>query len=217
MLINGKYIPYLKKSQIKEELFKDLKYFSNEMGILPTEIPHLATSVKEYSEYFGTDMSNMVDKNELGECRSKLGIIFVNINKHTIIRGHISVENKNKESSRYHNDPEFRKEWRLQVKKDGFITGKIRYSDHMETLVHELVHYRFPYLRHGDNFEKRVYDILVGNKTYSYRKNLPIHNCQQVAIGNRILKSRRERREERRKRKMEKEREEIKKKIATTR
>lgn len=38
-----------------------------------------------------------------------------------------------------------------------------------ETLVHELVHKRFPYLGHGHDFEKKVQDILKGKTFKPYK------------------------------------------------
>lgn len=38
-----------------------------------------------------------------------------------------------------------------------------------QTLVHELVHKRFPYMGHGPNFEKKVQDILKGKKFKPYK------------------------------------------------
>jgi hypothetical protein len=42
---------------------------------------------------------------------------------------------------------------------------RARYQDKLHILVHELVHYRFAYLGHSMNFEKRIKDILSG-KTF---------------------------------------------------
>ena len=36
------------------------------------------------------------------------------------------------------------------------------YADSKHTIVHELVHYRFRYLKHGKEFEKRIFMILGG-------------------------------------------------------
>jgi predicted metal-dependent hydrolase len=43
------------------------------------------------------------------------------------------------------------------------------------TIVHELVHYRFRYLRHGQRFEKRVSLILKGKR---YR---PLYVCNTLS------------------------------------
>lgn len=32
------------------------------------------------------------------------------------------------------------------------------------TIIHELVHYRFPYLRHGGKFDERIFKILKGKR-----------------------------------------------------
>jgi hypothetical protein len=40
------------------------------------------------------------------------------------------------------------------------VKHKSKYIDFRNTLVHELVHYRFPKYRHGKAFEKRVKEII---------------------------------------------------------
>lgn len=42
------------------------------------------------------------------------------------------------------------------------VKHKSKYIDFRNTLVHELVHYRFAYLRHGKKFEKQIDKILRG-------------------------------------------------------
>jgi hypothetical protein len=42
------------------------------------------------------------------------------------------------------------------------VKHKSEYIDFRNTLVHELVHYRFRYLQHGWKFEKRINEILRG-------------------------------------------------------
>jgi hypothetical protein len=47
-----------------------------------------------------------------------------------------------------------------------WTTGnKARYSDFLYTLVHELVHYRWPYFREGRQQDQRVKEVLRG-RTY---------------------------------------------------
>ena len=180
------YTPYFeKKIQLKEQLHKDLIYYSKHIGILQEEIPKLLTSKKEYSEFFGTNMNDMIDRHELGSCRRNLRIIFVDSNKRFDYYGDVSYAN----NTSFYNDPKYREEWKLRLSKDGLIYGKMRYFQYLNTLVHELVHYRFPYLPHGDKFEKRVHDISCGEKTYPYRHvpkdgwGLPLYDCHKA--GNR--------------------------------
>lgn len=55
------------------------------------------------------------------------------------------------------------------------VKHKSEYIDFRNTLVHELVHYRFRYLQHGWKFEKRINEILRG-RTFEPRpfiKNEP--------------------------------------------
>jgi hypothetical protein len=42
------------------------------------------------------------------------------------------------------------------------IKHKSKYIDFRNTLVHEIVHYRFPKYRHGHRFERRIKEILQG-------------------------------------------------------
>ena len=42
------------------------------------------------------------------------------------------------------------------------VKHKSKYIDFRNTLVHELVHYRFPKMRHGARFERRINEILRG-------------------------------------------------------
>ena len=46
-----------------------------------------------------------------------------------------------------------------------YITKPWNYRTQKETLVHELVHYRFPSIQHGKRFEQRIKEILRG-KTF---------------------------------------------------
>lgn len=53
------------------------------------------------------------------------------------------------------------------------------YADLKHTIVHEIVHYRFPYLKHGKKFEKRI-SLILGGKRYKvkilYAENLPLRS-----------------------------------------
>lgn len=139
-------------------------------------------------------MNDMIGRDELGSCRREFRMIFVDIYKHRMYSGGINYF----DNRQYYNDSKYRREWRLRLNKSGMITHKMRYFEYMKVLVHELVHYRFPYLRHGDKFEKRIEEILVDGRTYPYRhvpKNgggLPLYNCDEAAraswIYNRVVR-----------------------------
>jgi hypothetical protein len=45
-----------------------------------------------------------------------------------------------------------------------YVKHKSKYIDFRNTLVHELVHYRWPKLRHGWRYEKRIQEILRGTR-----------------------------------------------------
>ena len=91
-------------------------------------------------------------------------MIFVDLHKRFDYYGDVSYAN----NASFYNDPKFREEWRLRLSKDGLIYGKMRYFQYLNTLVHELVHYRFPYLPHGDKFEKKYMTY------HAVRRHIPI-------------------------------------------
>ena len=42
-----------------------------------------------------------------------------------------------------------------------------------QTVAHELVHLRFPYLSHGDGFRKKVEAVMLGRSFRAYRRRIP--------------------------------------------
>ena len=63
MIASCIYTPdFEKKIKLKEQLHKDLIYYSKHIGILQEEIPKLLTSKKEYSKFFGTNMNDMIGR-----------------------------------------------------------------------------------------------------------------------------------------------------------
>jgi hypothetical protein len=50
-----------------------------------------------------------------------------------------------------------------------YVKHKSKYIDFRNTLVHELVHYRWPKLRHGWRYEKRIQEILRGKTFEPYQ------------------------------------------------
>jgi hypothetical protein len=131
MIESCSYTPYFeKKIQLKEQLHKDLKSYSKGIGILQEEIPKLLTNKKEYSEFFGTDMNDMIGRHVLGSCRRNFRMIFVDTNKRYDYYGYVSYAN----NTSFYN----REEWKLRLSKDGLIYGKMRYFQYLNTLVHEL-------------------------------------------------------------------------------
>lgn len=51
---------------------------------------------------------------------------------------------------------------------------KSKYIDFRNTLVHELVHYRFPKMRHGWRYERRIIEILRGITFEPMPMHMPI-------------------------------------------
>jgi hypothetical protein len=109
-------------------------------------------------------MNDMIYRHELGSFRRNFRMIFVDTNKRYDYYGDVSYAN----NLSFYNDPNYREEWKLRLRKDGLIYGKMRYFQYLNTLVHELVHYRFPYLQHGDKFEKEYMTYHV------VRRHIPI-------------------------------------------
>jgi hypothetical protein len=74
------------QSQLKKQLSEDMIYYSKRMGLFPEDTPQLLMSKKEYSKFFDADMNDMIDSNELGSCRRKFRMLFVDINKRIVYR-----------------------------------------------------------------------------------------------------------------------------------
>jgi hypothetical protein len=138
------------KGKDKQRLYTDLIRISDQIGILPNERPRLITDRQEMHDIklnhpraFRTD-SKLADKRTpgYGECIYRLRTVFVDTARHK------------------YQERKFmgRKGSRYQM----FRTRRARYSHFLHTLVHELVHYRWPYFREGRTQEKRVVEVLRG-------------------------------------------------------
>ena len=42
-----------------------------------------------------------------------------------------------------------------------------------QTVAHELVHLRFPYLSHGDGFRKKIEEVMLGRSFRAHRRRVP--------------------------------------------
>ena len=122
-----------------ERLKEDFVKYCNQMGI--TDRPRLILNRKEMHSIL-VNAGQPKRCASWGECFWDLRTIFID----TGIRIHYP-------SRQYKG---FRKPDRESVK------HKSKYIDFRNTLVHELVHYRFPKMRHGWRYERRIIKILGG-------------------------------------------------------
>jgi hypothetical protein len=137
------------KSKDIPRLQEAFERFSKQIGILPNEMPQLITDSKKLAEFnrelrSKNQTAGIVGSDNYGACYLDEKMIYVNINKR--IRRHKTykhVKYTDKYMSRH----------------------KATYRDYLHTLVHELVHYHFRYLKHGVKFEQRMREILKG-KTF---------------------------------------------------
>jgi hypothetical protein len=125
------------KRENKERLYTDLIKYSRQIGILKEEIPDLVIDRKVmHRTQMDRNLSNRKNVGTYGECFWAIRTIFVDAG--------IRIK-----------DP---KEYKgVEVHKH-----KATYRDILHTLVHELVHYRFAYMRHGFKYEQRIKVILKG-------------------------------------------------------
>jgi hypothetical protein len=131
------------KERYKQKLTDDFKRYTKQIGIRSNEMPKLVTDRNEIEELkqngnFGRGTST---SNNLGVCYRKQRIIYVNGGKRKLCnRPYAHVKYTYRQLHEH----------------------KVTYRDFLEILVHELVHYRFDYLKHGAKFEQRIREILAG-------------------------------------------------------
>ena len=139
------------KQKNKEQLQNiDFPKYCKQIGILDSDELRLITNRKEYNElaakHNDTGAHKAIDKNCLGKCEYSIRAIFVNESpylKHGVT--HRMIHGKGRMKGYYKLVP---KRW--------------NYYEQRHTLVHELVHYRFPYMNHGREFDDRIEQILKG-------------------------------------------------------
>jgi hypothetical protein len=129
------------KQKNKERLKADLHKYCKQIGILDNEISRLILDRKKMH----TILVNAGEPKRCagwGECFRSLQTIFIDagIRIHYPSRKYAGVKRPARES----------------------VKHKSQYIDFRNTLVHELVHYRFAYLQHGKKYEKRINEILRG-------------------------------------------------------
>jgi hypothetical protein len=132
----------------KEKLQQALPQYCKQIGIRADEIPTVVFDPKEFQRRVESN-SSKIRSDDLGLVNYKSRTILVNQNA----RGPIwryELNNKGNRIERRINGEIYRK--RKKVKLD--------YNEYRRTLVHELVHYRWHYLQHGEKFDKREWEIL---------------------------------------------------------
>jgi hypothetical protein len=134
------------KEKDKARLYTDLDKYCNQIGILPEEKPTLILDRQQYSDLRKSIGSRGVRKQRYGECNRTQRAIFVNsrTSDYQIVRYMTKLGRKRTGCS--------------------YKTVKATYRHKLNTLVHELVHYRFPSMQHGLAFENRIKEILKGRQ-----------------------------------------------------
>jgi len=127
------------KQKDKDRLRNDLVKYCNQIGII--DIPKLILDRKEMHVIL-VNAGQPKRCAGWGQCFWSMQTIFIDAG----IRIHYP-------SRKY-------KGWRNPDRE--LVKHKSKYIDFRNTLVHELVHYRWPKLRHGRRYEKRIYEILRG-------------------------------------------------------
>lgn len=134
------------KSKTKERLLHDNIKYCRQIGIPLNRIPRIVWTAKEMNQIYeekhprSIGQQRAVTSRVIGHCDRELQTIFIDANEQYIRRKY----------------PMRRKGWYRLVQK------KWNYYEARHTLVHELVHYRWPKLRHGRAFEKRIKEIIQG-------------------------------------------------------
>lgn len=138
MYLGGKKV----KEKYRPKLQEDFNKYCKQIGILEKEKPQLITDKKtmdELKQTFPDKGRGSSTGNNYGICYRKQRIIHVNGNKRI-----------------HHNRTYMHVKYTDAYKR----RHKTSYRDLLETLVHELVHYRWRYLQHGAKYEQRIREIL---------------------------------------------------------
>ena len=139
------------KQKTKEQLQNiDFPKYCKQMGILESDGLRFITNRKEFEQlaakHDDAGAHRAIDRRCLGKCHCDIRAIFVNENpcvKHGII--HRTVHGKGRMKQYYKIVP---KKW--------------NYYEQRHTLIHELIHFRFPHMKHGRAFDDRIEEILKG-------------------------------------------------------
>jgi hypothetical protein len=128
----------LRNKREKEAMLRaDLVKYCKQIGVIHCEIPELVF----YGEEYKSKSLEGTTFKEYGQQPNRIG------SRYTTYRGSC--------------DPWSRLifvNFRTRNRRDGTL------RELREGLVHELVHYRFPYMSHGKTYEKRIRNILRGKQ-----------------------------------------------------
>lgn len=129
----------------RQKLQQDLVKYSDQIGIVQNQIPKL--------EFINEKHSRL-----LGQCSISRRTIFINEIKSNSCK-YVVFNDK------------CMKQLTLDGKKIRIILETKGYRHDLETLIHELVHYRFRFVSHGPKFEQLIQRILAGER-FSRRRFL---------------------------------------------
>jgi hypothetical protein len=147
------------KEKYRLRLIEDFNKYTKQIGILDEEKPALIVDRKTMDDIRSKWPDGGRGRSTsrcYGICYWEQRTIFVNLNKR--IANYKSYKGA-KYSQHY------------------LSKHKKTYRDYLQTLVHELVHYRFKSLGHGKEYEKRITDILHG-KVWPEKKLFDENNKQ---------------------------------------
>lgn len=142
------------KIEYKDRLQQDLIKYAKQIGILDSEIPQLITDRREYLSKRAAGY---------GECSYELRTIFVDCSK----RNYQRIEYRRSIPTNLALDGNRDKNYFYRRRRHSTLVRvyknvKATYRDKLDVLVHELVHYRFRYMKHGEKFEQRIKEIVRG-------------------------------------------------------
>ena len=141
------------KNQKIQALQQDLIKYSKQIGILDCEIPELVFSREEFSaknketeDRLGLHRRRLKGKRYLGACSISRRMLLIRMDGGKTDLGTV---------------------WKVTKRTKQYIWSKqVPYGlrEIKNTLVHELVHYRFPEMKHGKKFEARIKETLRGEE-----------------------------------------------------
>jgi hypothetical protein len=154
-------LPTILKSKNQQRLQQDKTRICRQIGILPGEEPRLVMDRKEMRSL--VQSRNQYNKAGRGECVVAIRTIIVDAG--------LRVHHPSRQYKGFRNP------------KRELVKHKSKYMDFRNTLVHELVHYRFPYLQHGEKFEQRIQEILGGRTFEPKHIHLFAHHGKKCRDG----------------------------------
>lgn len=137
-----------------EKLASDLVKYCKQIGVLDNEIPRLIFDSKQYTEIVksrDSDYNRRMHNDNLGQCDYATRSLFVNGNSRGSYHEY-EYNEKGKKIKKIINGEAYYK----------LVRKKTNYNSYKDTLVHELVHYRFHNMDHGPRFIRRIKEIMRG-------------------------------------------------------